>query len=58
MLLAAVIQYLAGGYGGSFLKLPIHILPVVTTYLIPLLFVAGLGLTIYGFFLHVKPERA
>jgi len=31
---------------------------VVTSYLTPLLFVAGLGLTIYGFFLHAKPERA
>ena len=58
MLLAAVIQYLAGGYGGSFFKVPIQILPMVTSYLTPLLFVAGLGLTIYGFFLHVKPERA
>ena len=58
MLLAAVVQYLAGGYGGYFLKVPIHILPVVTSYLTPLLFVAGLGLTIYGFFLHAKPERA
>lgn len=58
MLLAGVVQYLAGGYGGSFLKVPIHIQPMVTSYLTPLLFFGGLGLTIYGFYLHAKPMRA
>jgi hypothetical protein len=54
MLLAGVIQYFAGGYGGAFFKLPIQIQPVVTSYLAPLLFLCGLGLSIYGFFLHAK----
>jgi hypothetical protein len=55
MLLAGVIQYIAGGYGGSFLKLPIQVQPVVTSYLVPLLFLCGLGLSVYGFFLHARP---
>ncbi len=47
MLLAAVIHYFAGGYSG--MKLPFPIQPVVTLYLAPLLFLAGLGLSLYGF---------
>ncbi len=56
MLLAAFVQYLAKGYGGSLLKVPVHIQPVVTAYLVPLLFLCGMGLAIYGFFLHAKPS--
>jgi hypothetical protein len=56
MLFAAVIQYLVGGYGGSFLKVPVHVQPIVTSYLVPFLFLCGLGLAIYGFFLHAKPS--
>ena len=56
MLLAAVAQYLAGGYGISILKVPVHIQPIVTSYLVPFLFLCGLGLTVYGFFLHAKPS--
>jgi hypothetical protein len=56
MLLAAVVQYLAGGYVSSMLKLPVQIQPVVTSYLVPFLFLCGLGLTVYGFFLHAKPS--
>jgi len=48
MLLAAVIYYFAGGY--SAMNLPFPINPLVTVYLSPLLFVSGLGLTIYGFY--------
>lgn len=55
MLLAAVIQYLGGGYGAPILKVPIHIPPLVTSYLTLLLFFGGLGLAIYGFYLHAKP---
>lgn len=55
MLLAAVVEYLVGGYGGALLKVPIHIVPVVSSYLAPLLFLSGLGLSIYGFYLHAKP---
>ena len=56
MLLAAIVQYIAGGYGGYIFKVPIHIRPIITSYLAPLLFLCGLGLTIYGFFLHAKPS--
>jgi hypothetical protein len=56
MLLAGVIQYFAGGYAGSFLRVPIQVQPVVTSYFVPLLFLCGLGLSIYGFFLHAKPS--
>jgi hypothetical protein len=53
MLLAAVIGYFAGGY--SWLKLPIPVIvPVVTKYLSPLLFLSGLGLAIHGYYLQHK----
>jgi len=45
--LAAVIYYFAAGY--SAMNLPFPISSIVTVYLSPLLFVSGLGLTIYGF---------
>ena len=53
MLLAAVIYYLAGGYSAP-LWLPVQVLPVVTNYLLPLLFLGGLGLTLYGLFLRMR----
>jgi Fe-S oxidoreductase len=53
MLLAAVIYYFAAGYAAP-LWLPIQVLPVVVNYLLPLLFLAGLGLTLYGLFLRFK----
>jgi hypothetical protein len=52
MLLAAVIHYFAGGY--SPMELPYPIQPVVTVYLAPVLFLGGLGLCLYGFYLHRK----
>lgn len=53
MLLAAVIGYFAGGY--SSLRLPIPVLvPVLTKYLSPLLFLSGLGLMIHGYYLQHK----
>lgn len=57
MLLAAVIGYFAGGY--SSLKLPIPILPALSSYLAPLLFLSGLGLTVHGYYLYHKsaPRR-
>ena len=48
MLLAAIVYYFAGGYGAP-LRIPIEIVPAVTNYLLPLLFLSGLGLTLYGF---------
>ena len=52
MLLAAVIHYFAGGY--SAMDLPFPIAPVVTVYLSPLLFLGGLGLTLYGLYLRKR----
>ena len=52
MLLAGVIQYFAGGY--SPFTLPIPVPPLITTYLAPVVFVSGLGLLIYGFYLRAK----
>lgn len=53
MLLAAVIYYFAGGYGAP-LRLPVQIVPAVTNYLLPLLFLGGLALTLYGFFQKIR----
>jgi hypothetical protein len=50
MLLAAVIHFFAGGY--SAMELPYPIDPVVTVYLSPLLFLGGLGLILYGFYIR------
>jgi hypothetical protein len=49
ILLAAVVHYFAGGY--SALELPLQIQPIVTVYLSPLLFLSGLGLSSFGFYL-------
>jgi hypothetical protein len=53
MLLASVIYYFAGGYGAP-LRIPVEILPIVTNYLLPLLFLGGLGFTLYGLLLKAK----
>jgi hypothetical protein len=52
MLLAGVVQYYAGGYSGF--TLPVEIDPVVFQYLVPGLFLLGLGLVLYGFYLKMK----
>jgi hypothetical protein len=52
MLLAGVIQYFAAGY--SPLTLPIQVPAPVTAYLAPVVFVSGLGLLLYGFYLRAK----
>jgi hypothetical protein len=55
MLLGAVIHYFAGGYGNPIqIPLPAPVLPLVTQYLTPLLFLGGLGLTLYGLFLRIR----
>ncbi len=51
MLLAAMIYYLVGGY--SAINLPFPIPPAVSVYLSPLLFLSGLGLSIYGVYLRI-----
>ncbi len=53
MLLAAVIHYFAAGYAAP-LQLPLPIMPILTQYLSPLLFLGGLGLTFYGLILRAK----
>lgn len=53
MLLAGVIHYFAAGYAAPFVP-PLTVLPMVTSYLSPLLFLGGLGLTLYGLVLRVK----
>jgi hypothetical protein len=50
MLLAALIGYFAGGY--SAWPLPVHVIPAVSALLSPLLFLCGLGLSAYGFYLQ------
>jgi len=55
MLLAGVIHYFAAGYAEPLrLPLPAPVLPLVTQYLTPLLFLGGAGLTLYGLFLKVR----
>ena len=45
-LLAAVIYYFAGGHGS--LTLPFTVPGFVTQYLVPLLFLAGVAMALYG----------
>lgn len=53
MLLAGVIYYFAAGYAKP-LEIPVAIQPAVINYLTPLLFLSGLGLTLYGLILKAK----
>lgn len=46
-LLAVIVHYFAGGY--SSLPLPLPVLPLVNTYLSPMLFLCGVGLLLYSF---------
>jgi hypothetical protein len=52
MLLAGVIQYFAAGY--TPFTLPVQVPAVVTACLAPAVFVSGLGLMIYGFYVRAK----
>jgi hypothetical protein len=56
MLLGGVIHYFAGGYGAPIFQVPLPatVMPLLTQYLTPLLFLGGLGYAIYGFILKVK----
>jgi hypothetical protein len=56
MLLGGVIHYFAGGYGAPIFKIPLPApaMPWVTQYLTPLLFLGGLGMTVYGLFLKIR----
>jgi predicted nucleic acid-binding Zn ribbon protein len=50
MLMAGLIYYFVDGYGSP-LQLPVAFQPIVSRFLTPLLFLAGLGLTLYGFYM-------
>jgi hypothetical protein len=52
MLLAGVIHFFAAGYSG--MTLPFAVPPIVTAYLSPLVFMAGLGLLFYGIYLRYR----
>jgi hypothetical protein len=56
MLMGAVIHYFAGGYGAPVftIPLPAPVMPILTQYLTPLLFLGGLGFTIYGLILKAR----
>jgi hypothetical protein len=56
MLLGAVIHYFAGGYGAPIFQIPLPtpVMPLLTQYLTPLLFLGGLGFTVYGLILKAK----
>jgi len=52
MLLGAVIYYFSGGYSGFHLPIPLN--PMVTTYLATIVFLGGLGMSLYGVFLRIR----
>jgi hypothetical protein len=52
MLLAAAVHYFAGGF--SPLVLPGEISSPLLTYLAPLLFLSGLAMSLWAFFLRVR----
>jgi len=53
MMIVAFIYYLLSA--NSPLKFPaVPFAPILTTYLLPLFFLAGLGMMMYGIFLQVK----
>ena len=52
MVLAGVAYYFAGGYSG--MQIPVPIPSFVTQYLVPLLFLGGLGLFFYGLFSRMR----
>jgi hypothetical protein len=52
MMLSAVVHYFAGGY--SLLVLPNEISSPLLSYLAPLLFLGGLAMSLWAFFLRVR----
>lgn len=56
MLMGGVIHYFAGGYGAPVftIPLPVPVMPILTQYLTPLLFLGGLGFAVYGLFLKAR----
>ncbi len=54
MLLAAVCYYFAAGYSGLELPFSTSNIAIATEYLLPFLFLAGLGLVVYGLILRAR----
>jgi hypothetical protein len=52
MLLAGVIHFFAAGYSG--MSLPFAVPPLVSEYLSPTVFIAGVGLLFYGIYLRYR----
>ena len=52
MMVVAFVYYLLSV--NSPLKISVPFAPILTTYLLPLVFLAGLGFAMYGIFLQVK----
>jgi len=52
ILLAAVIYYFFGGHSG--IEIPVQISPIVNTYLVPFMFLCGVGLSLLGLFRAFK----
>ncbi len=52
MLLGAVIYFFLGGYSG--LRLSLHLNPLVTAYLAPVVFLGGFGMCLYGVYLRMR----
>jgi hypothetical protein len=52
ILLGGIVHYFAAGYSGY--ALPVTVPPAVTTYGTPLVIACGLGLIVYGVFLHLR----
>jgi hypothetical protein len=50
--MAIMIQYFVDGYGAWIFPIPVDF--AVRAYLVPLLFLGGLGLAVHGFILRVR----
>ncbi|HXX43491.1 MAG TPA: hypothetical protein VEJ38_02095 [Candidatus Acidoferrales bacterium] len=55
MLMAAVMGYFASG--SSLWSLPVPVPQLVSIYLLPLLFLSGLGLSLYGLYLRHRASH-
>jgi len=55
MLMAAVIGYFVSGSSGW--SLPVPVPQLVANYLLPLLFLSGLGLSLYGLYLRHRASH-
>ncbi|HEV2197333.1 MAG TPA: hypothetical protein VGR55_17235 [Candidatus Acidoferrum sp.] len=52
MMIVAFVYYLLSA--NSPLKISVPFTPILTTYLLPMVFLAGLSFAMYGIFLEVK----